>query len=183
VHLLDWPKTGHINELVLVQMTETRQIIEQGLAARMFKSDTEQQVKVRQPLSELSYSGRKLGAELEEIIAEEVNVKQIVFGGEAEQLSVMLNNTITPDLRREGMAREVVRNVQNARKQAGLNVDDRIQLSLSTTDDELRTAIEEHSQTIAVETLAEELVFDQTFEHDTACSVDNAPLTVSLQKL
>jgi len=182
VHLRDWPATGHINELILAQMTETRQLIEQGLARRMFKSDIEQQVKVRQPLSTLRYYGRQLDTNLEEIIAEEVNVKKVTFMGESEQVQVELDKQITPVLKREGMMREVVRNIQNARKQAGLNVDDRIVLSLSTTDKELRQAIEEHKQVITSETLADNLSFDHTYENETSCSIEDAPLTVSLEK-
>jgi len=72
--------------------------------------------------------------------------------------------------------------VQSARKAAGLEVDDRITLSLSTTDDELRKAISEHEETIQAETLAKKIVFDQTFAFETACNVDDAPLTISLQK-
>jgi isoleucyl-tRNA synthetase len=80
------------------------------------------------------------------------------------------------------MMREVVRNVQNARKQAELSVDDHIRLSLSTTDEELRKAIEEHLTTIAAETLADEVVFDQSFDHESSCSVEDAPLTIALEK-
>mgnify|MGYP001128806021 CR=1 FL=1 len=179
VHLQDWPTTGHVNELVLDQMAETRLIIEQGLARRMAKSETEQQVKVRQPLSELTYEGRKLSADLEGIIADEVTV---TFRGEAGKVTADVDKAITPELKREGMAREVTRNVQSARKQAGLNVDDRIRLSLSTSDHELRRAIEEHQEMIAAETLADAIVFDQTFAHESSCSIDDAPLTVALEK-
>ena len=182
VHLRDWPTAGHVNELVLDQMAETRLIIEQGLARRMFKSETEQQVKVRQPLSKLTYTGHNLSAELEGIVADEVNVKKVIFAGEAEKVSVMLDKKLTPELKREGMAREVIRNIQSARKQAGLNVDDRIKLSVSTTDHELRKAIEEQHDVIAAETLADTIVFDQTLAHESSCSVDGAPLTIAFQK-
>jgi hypothetical protein len=61
-------------------------------------------------------------------------------------------------------------------------VDDRITLSLSATDDELRKAITEHKDTIAAETLATKVVSDQTFDYEIAFVVDGAPLTVSLEK-
>ncbi|PLS80661.1 hypothetical protein CYG49_04330, partial [Candidatus Saccharibacteria bacterium] len=182
VHLLDWPKTGAINEAVLDEMAQTRAIIEQGLAKRMSKSDSEQQVKVRQPLNQLGYSGKRLGGELEQIIAEEVNVKHVINNGgdEGDAVVVTLDKDITPELKREGMMREVIRNVQNARKQAGLNVDDRIILSLTTEDGELQQAIAEHEATIASETLATEMAANDGFLADV--TVEGAALKLQLQK-
>jgi isoleucyl-tRNA synthetase len=95
---------------------------------------------------------------------------------------IKLDITITPELKREGMMRELVRNIQNARKQAGLNVDDRIQLSLSTTDAELHSTIKEHEETIKSETLAVGLEFDTTLAFETSCAIESAPVTVALQK-
>jgi isoleucyl-tRNA synthetase len=71
-------------------------------------------------------------------------------GGETVALEV----TITPELRREGLAREFVRLVQDARKNAGLDVSDRISLWWETTDDELAAALDEHGSLIAGEVLA-----------------------------
>lgn len=179
VHLRDWPETGHINELVVERMAFVREVINEGLSQRAAGG-----LKVRQPLRSISVAGLdgRLGehlAELGPIILEELNVKELKHkDGEG----VQLDTEITPELKREGMMREVVRNVQNARKQAGLNVDDRIKLSLSTTDEELHQAIREHSGTITTETLATSLDFDQTLAFEVSCAVDAAPLTVSLQK-
>lgn len=149
VHLLDWPKAGAVDEAVLSSMAQTRQIIEQGLSLRMQKSETEQQVKVRQPLSELTYGGEKLSETLEQIIAEEVNVKRVVHAD-----TVSLNKEITPELKREGLMRELIRQIQTARKAAGLNVDDRIVLDIVAEDEEVLEAIREHDETIQSETLA-----------------------------
>jgi len=179
VHLTDWPEVGHANELVLERMTRTREIIEQGLGQRMQKSETEAQIKVRQPLSTLTYSGPKLDEFYESIIAEEVNVKSVNHETELE-LFVSLNKTITPELRREGLAREVVRHVQSARKNAGLNVDDRIELSLSTDDDELKKALVEYASVIAAETLAES-VTEGEYAHSTEVKVEGVSLSLSLQ--
>ena len=51
VHLLDWPEAGLINEEVIADMARTRDIITEGLSIRMNKSETEEQIKVRQPLA------------------------------------------------------------------------------------------------------------------------------------
>jgi isoleucyl-tRNA synthetase len=190
VHLQNWPQTGHIDELSLQKMEVLRSAINLGLAAR-----AQARIKTRQPLAKVTIEGADLGfmsrregvkdpngAFYIRILLEELNVQshELVTGDEA--LKVTLDTKITPALHREGMMREVVRNVQNARKQADLSVDDHIRLSLSTTDEALRKAIEEHSKTIAAETLADEVVFDQSFKHESSCSIEDAPLTIALEK-
>ena len=78
--------------------------------------------------------------------------------------------------------REVIRNVQSARKQAGLQVDDRIKLSLKTDDTELQKAIDEHVETIAAETLAGALGEVVVGGFETEAHVDDVKLQISLAK-
>ena len=68
--------------------------------------------------------------------------------------TVAIDTTITPELRREGLAREVIRLVQEARKNDGLDVTDRISLRWSADDEELAAALTEHARLIAGEVLA-----------------------------
>jgi isoleucyl-tRNA synthetase len=72
---------------------------------------------------------------------------------EDEGYLVGLDTTLDADLRREGLAREIVRAVQDARKQAGLEVSDRIVLDVEG-DDAVMAAVVAHRQQIATETLA-----------------------------
>ena len=72
-------------------------------------------------------------------------------GGE----TVALDLTVTPELRRAGLAREVVRLVQDARKATGLEVTDRIALTWSASSAELGEALREHAGAVAGEVLAE----------------------------
>lgn len=182
VHLTDWPEVGHANELVLDRMARTREIIETGLGLRMFKSDTEEQIKVRQPLATLTYANEKLDAFYESIIAEEVNVKQVLHDtAENPVVVVTLDKNITPELRREGFAREVIRYVQAARKNAGLNVDDRINLSLVTDDADLKKAIAEYGETIATETLAEGISTEK-YAHESEAKIEGLVLAITLEK-
>jgi isoleucyl-tRNA synthetase len=190
VHLRDWPKSGHVNELIVQHMAELRSGIEQGLSKR-----AAEKLKVRQPLrsAKLYISGlppdEQMLASYRQIIADELNVKEVLIGDASflelkDKLgTVELDTEVTPELRREGMAREVIRHVQSERKKAKLQVDDRIMLSLSTTDDVLRRAISEYSESISTETLAREFVFDQTYDYETSLIVDGMPLTVSFQKV
>lgn len=180
VHLLDWPRNGSVDEENLAAMARTRKIIEQGLALRMVKSESEEQVKVRQPLAVLTYTGSKLDPVFETIIAEEVNVKEVV-NDITTNLEVYLDKTITPELKREGLMREIVRNVQTARKQAGLQVDDRIVLSLQTGDTELVQAIEEYREVICTEALAVDLSSDEDGDA-TSTRIEGAELRIAIRK-
>lgn len=186
VHLLNWPVSGTVDETVLSDMARTRDLIEQGLGARMQKSDTQQQIKVRQPLATLTYTGEQLDAYYESIIAEEVNVKAVVYkdGSEAEKATVVLDKTITPTLKREGAAREVIRRVQAARKNAGLSVDDHIYLHLSSDDADLTAALTEYAALIATETLAntdDATAAVTAYTEDAA--IDNAVLHIALSNV
>jgi isoleucyl-tRNA synthetase len=71
-------------------------------------------------------------------------------GGE----TVALDLTVTPQLRRAGVAREVVRLVQDARKASGLEVTDRITLTWSASAPEVAEAVREHAAAVAGEVLA-----------------------------
>jgi len=180
VHLLDWPKAGHVNELVLERMTFVRTIINEGLSQRAFEK-----MKVRQPLAQITIFDEKtlLNTELESIIAEELNVKKVQITRDNESGQVTLDFTLTPALKREGLMREVVRFVQNARKQAGLQVDDRINLELQTTDKDLQAAIDEHLETITAETLASKKNTPVGDKYETTVKVEGAELTIALNKV
>jgi isoleucyl-tRNA synthetase len=179
VHLSDWPEAGEVDTAVLVQMQNVRFYVTSGLEARASRG-----IKVRQPLSELIIrtSEEPLSQSLYDIVKDEVNVHKVsveeVVGTDSE---VSLNIEITPELKREGLMREVVRHVQNLRKQSGLNVDDRIELFFKTDADELNQAIKEHSETIAQETLATG-VCAEAEGNQTTVKVDGAELIISLKK-
>src|SRR5208282_5876431 len=70
--------------------------------------------------------------------------------------TVAIDTTVTPELRREGLAHEFIRLVQEARKNDGLDVTDRIALRWSADDEELAAALTEHARLIAGEVLASE---------------------------
>ena len=90
---------------------------------------------------------------------------------------------LTAALKQEGMMREVVRQVQAARKAAKLNVDDRIMLELVSTDDEVRQAVEAFADVITTETLALELNSQRTdFEFSIDANVDGRKVTIRLKK-
>ena len=172
VHLNLWPTSGEINGEVLDNMSRTRAIITDALALRMRKSDSEDQIKIRQPLSSLEYPGDKLDDFYEQIIKEEVNVKTVKNGKELK-----LDKTLTKELREEGYVRDLIRAVQSARKHAGLNMDDRIILSLSVE------VPVNYLDLLKSEVLADKIAKDENFAHDEIAKIGNSNITISLEKI
>ncbi len=171
VHLLDWPVAGRVNELVLKDMEAVREYVNQGLSIR-----AKEKLKVRQPLASVTVPTLGEFVNFEDILSEELNVKTVLSGAELQ-----FDLVVTPELKREGLMREVIRAVQSARKQAGLNVDDKIVLSLQTDNEQLQRAIDEHQQTIIAETLAAK-IDDQTHDYSSDVTIETAQLKLSLKK-
>lgn len=178
VHLSDWPEVGIVDKAVLEAMAATRAVVTDGLSVR-----AEHKIKVRQPLAKLTYNtGTKLSKALEQIIAEEVNVKSVNWDNNDQLEGIVLDTEITPELKAEGQMRDVVRHVQNARKAAGLDVDDRIILTLETADEALAKAVKTHAATIKTETLATELKYKGGEEDQVPAKVDGAELMITVVK-
>lgn len=119
VHLESWPDIGVAASSILSDMEETRRVVTLALEARAKAG-----IKVRQPLAYLE--APKLSKELAEIVADEVNVKEIREGKE-----VKLDTTITPELKEEGDLRDLIRTVQDLRKKADLRPSDRVTLTVT----------------------------------------------------
>ncbi len=170
IHLKDWMSAGIVNHSVMTEMDTLRDYVNQGLSLRAKAG-----LKVRQPLASVSVSTNGEVVDFESVLLEELNVKTIEFGKE-----IAIDETITPELKREGLMREVIRHVQSARKKAGLNVDDRIVLSLHTDSADLAQAITEHQETIHAETLAGEAKENGAYSE--TVNVEGDELTIQLQK-
>ncbi|MEZ4771483.1 MAG: class I tRNA ligase family protein [Caldilineales bacterium] len=97
---------------------------------------------------------------------------------------VALDTTITPELRQEGLAREVVRRLQQMRKDAGLELSDRIHTTWLTSDEELATAIAGQAAYIMQETLS--LSLEPGVPHHDAygetAEVDEATVALGITK-
>jgi len=181
VHLLDWPAFGHADELALQRMAYVREVINEGLSQRAGAG-----IKVRQPLQKLTVAGvpqffEAMDEEHASILRDELNVKEVVVEA-GDQPSVLIDTQLTPALKREGIVREVIRAIQNARKKAGLKVDDRIVLGLKSDDTRLRKTIEEYRQVIEAETLAKSLTLGSAYSYREEQEIDNLKLTISLEK-
>ncbi len=105
-------------------------------------------------------------------------------GADDGKTVTMIDKRITPDLKREGIARDIVRNVQNLRKDAGLDIADRIKLSLVTEATGVKEAIEQCGDYIREETLAVELQSAPLGADAarTAVKIDGQEVTIELTK-
>ena len=89
---------------------------------------------------------------------------------------------ITPELKREGMARDFIRHVQQMRKDAGLEITDRIRIADHTEDRELDQAIQEWREYICAETLAEGIERGEALTVTSAMTEPDSPAkTVAIE--
>jgi isoleucyl-tRNA synthetase len=145
VHLSDFPAASpNQDPKVEADMALARQAVEAGLAAR-----DSARLKVRQPLAGVALPGEPLSDEIAAIVRDELNVKSLTFGAP----EVKLDTEITEELRLEGLAREVVRAIQDRRKRVGLRVEDRIDTRYDA-DGMLVRALQRHADYIRAETLS-----------------------------
>ncbi len=187
IHLKDWLPAGEVNRAMLRDMNALRTAVNDGLSKRAAEG-----IKVRQPLASAKLvstisqnTPEEVAQFLVDIARDELNVKsvEVVTGSELDipeasaQPSVVYDLNITPELKREGLMREIVRHVQSVRKKAGLQVDDRIILQLTTNDDQLRQAINEHRATIAAETLAS---FGESNSNRSKATIEGAEFDIAL---
>ncbi|MGE5541298.1 MAG: class I tRNA ligase family protein [Bacillota bacterium] len=131
VHLADWYEPGTVDNELVVGMGQVRELASEALRARQQAG-----VKVRQPLSSLSIPAA-LPKELAQLLADEVNVKEIIMNAEA----LTLDTTLTPELIREGDVREFARALADARKDLGLSPRDTVTLMVSPAGEEVLSGI------------------------------------------
>lgn len=139
VHLSTWPEPGKVDEQLEKNMQGSQEIVSQAHALRKEKG-----IKVRQPLASLVYGNEKLPEEIESIIAAEINVKQILF---KKSQRVSLDAKITPTLKAEGEARDIIRDIQVARKEANCALDEKVIVLLKSWPKEFEEEIKR--QTLA----------------------------------
>ncbi len=145
VHLSVWSKTGSVDEEIIKNMEVVRILCTEGNALRKKEA-----IPVRQPLAKLIAKEWNLSHEYEVLVMEELNVKAVEKGAETK-----LDTAITPELKLEGDYRELVRVVQDLRKEKGLQPQDVISLTLPTKYQEIvDTFGEELKKTVGASEIA-----------------------------
>ena len=143
VHLCDWPEAGEIDQKLLDDMTIVRALAEKGRALR-----AESGIRNRQPLKSLTID-KEIFAELKDILKDELNVQEIIVAKELK-----LDTEITPELKEEGTRRDIVRLIQDLRKQAGLQPGDIVKVYFET-EENLGKLIEKTKEQIQKDTKTE----------------------------
>lgn len=142
VHLCDWPKSGEVEVKLIDDMRKIRLLAEKGRALRAASG-----IRTRQPLKSLTIN-QDLPEDLKNILKDELNVIAIETGKE-----IKLDTEITPELKDEGVCRDIVRLIQDLRKQAGLQPDAVAKIHFEADQDLLRliekskTQIQDHTKT------------------------------------
>jgi len=155
IHLSSWPKPNNklINEKLEKQFETILQIIETGLAER-----DKAKIGLKWPLNKATISSKNIiSKELQQIIANQLNVKQVEI--KKGKTFVKLDTKITLELEAEGYAREISRKVQALRKKTGLIKTDKIKLAI-IIDDKFKKLIEKQTDLIRQRTNSKEVLLN-----------------------
>jgi len=180
VHLQDWPKANAkmINKKLEEGMTKVREIVALSLAERAKAG-----IKVRQPLLSLQLpkSKSQMPKEMLDLVKEEVNVKKITFGK-----TLKLDIKITPELKEEGIIREIIRNIQEMRKRAKLKPQDEIQVRYSSSE-EINRILSGNAKFILKEAKVKDLVAGErpkgVFAAERELKVEGQTLWMAIKKI
>lgn len=158
VHLEFWPDFSKqkINEKLIVDMQLIREIVEVGHRVRK-----ENKMKIRQPLASITINLpadkvlqiKKNYFQYNLLIAGELNVKKVIFKQEkTNEIKAKFDFKLTPELIQEGKLRDLIRSIQELRKQKGAQVTDLIKLTVPKE-------FSNFAQMLGKRVLAKEIVF------------------------
>lgn len=195
IHLESWPQKGEVNQELLEKMELVRIICGLGHAIRKRAG-----VKVRQPLALLKLktqnSKLKTEKELLNLIKDELNVKEVQFveGIQTEKdwviekendIEIALKIEITKELKEEGMVREIIRSIQQMRKEAGLKPVNKISIQAFGSES-LNKILKRNKDFICKQTIAQDLEVaqktDQSFNLEKEVKIDNTTLWLAIEK-
>lgn len=191
VHLENWSnteKTENSDDKIINAMKLVRNVVEAGLAER-----DRVKIKIRQKLQKIDLN---LGALRPDIISEifinpyiqlikdELNVNEVVFDREnlSQEICLKLDITITPELEREGLRRELVRAVNNFRKNKGLTLKDQIILYWFSDDESVNKTFRDYGEEIKDDTLSRDIIKEHRADQEEQ-NINNKIVYLSMDKL
>ncbi len=186
VHLEVWPevRTELLNEKVLGEMETVRKLVEMGLSLR-----SDAKVKVRQVLGQFCVHGRDLSDEIKNIIAEELNVKEVLESSSESgewlekidgTLKVSLNVEVNESLKQEGYVRELVRAINQIRKEQGLTLQDMVLVEYATEDAAIRSLFVDFGDSLKKSVLAADI---REGLGEVEADIDGKSLKLSVKKV
>ena len=148
VHLMEWPEVNQslVHKDLEDNMKKARLVVEKIHSLRK-----EKELKVRQPLASVTISGQSFGKpNLHQIILDETNIKALKFTNTGEELEIKLDTKLTKDLKEEGEARELIRNIQKLRRKAGVKLDQKITLTTPSYPEKFESYIKQRTLVIDI---------------------------------
>jgi isoleucyl-tRNA synthetase len=197
VHLAKWPQSPHsflrsvknalhisgFHHEVLEKMDLTRRLVELGLAKR-----DEAGIKIRQMLTAITVKmkSKALSPEYLSLIRDELNIQKVIWQEEeTEYPSITLDTTLTPELKLEGLKRELIRFINLLRKDSSLSLGDRTKVYLIGASEELKAALPVIQSDILQETLSDSLEVVESLPVGAMpkeIKIDGETLTIALTK-
>lgn len=147
IHLTDWPqaKLDKIDQELEKEMELIQDIVELGRSRRR-----EKQIKLRHPLASLKVGldrTLKHQDQLETLLLNELNVKQVNWARSDAGLSVDYDYQLTPELEAEAWAKDLIREIQDMRRKASLKIDDEVVVELPDWPQDWQNEIQERTNT------------------------------------
>ena len=167
VHMELYPKAQPLEKeesALLLTMEATRQVVSEALGIRVLHN-----LKIRQPLNRLYIdSDTKL---FDDLIVDEINIKSVQkgkpeiteTGNFINSSKIWLETTVTEDLRLEGIAREMIRKIQDLRKEYNLSVKDKVTVTYLDHSDN-KKAVQKFGEDIKQKVLAASLTPGTRYE-------------------
>jgi len=166
---------------VLADMDLVRQVVELGLAKR-----DEAGIKIRQMLGQITVQAKAtLNEEYLELIKDELNIQMVIWGAGSEEVLVELDTEITPELKREGLKRELIRFINLMRKEANLSLTDKANVFVAGASGELVAVINDSKAEILRDTLsADVLLVDEVIVTPIKeVKIDEVKVALGLEKI
>jgi isoleucyl-tRNA synthetase len=186
VHLEAWPQSDDIDEKIISRMEIVKEIVEKGLAQR-----DEQKIKVRQPLQKATVIFKEDLAWIHDYLAlikDELNIKELNFAIDKarENIEVILDTNLSPDLIAEGTKRELVRVINNLRKNSGLTIENRVTIYYFSAESSFETVINKYQEDIKREVLADKIIKvekELETEMNKKININDKSISIGLEKI
>ena len=180
VHLDSWP---NFEDKLINQSMHDKMILTKDIVKRTFELRENAEIPVRQVLQKVTIQGVNLDEEYRDIISRALNVKEVlVENSKVDELIIDLDTNITPDLKLEGITRTLIRNLNNCRKKKKLSPSNRINLYISSDNEQVLEALDKYENKIKKSIQADNIINSITEKMEIQkFKIDDDTVEVSLE--